>query len=157
MVELTPPLTIRALTIEDGMDIAMWRYPGPWAVYDALETPRPDEGYWAVCDDTDRLVGFCCLGDAARPVGLDPDRGALDVAIGVRPELTGRGLGPKVGQMAVAYARRVSDGRRLRCAVRDWNHAGLEAAREAGFAPAGHHSVEGQRYVVLEIPGAATA
>jgi len=152
VVEVTPQLVVRPLTIEDGMDIAMWRYPGPWAVYDALEAPRPDEGYWAVCEDDDRLVGFCCLGDAARPVGLEPDPGALDVAIGVRPDLTGQGLGSEVGRKAVDYARQVSDGRRLRCAVRDWNHAGLEAARQASFVEVGEHAVEGQRYLVLEVP-----
>jgi len=152
VVEVTPQFAVRPLTIEDGMDIAMWRYPGPWAVYDALESPRPDEGYWAVCDDGDRLVGFCCLGDAARPVGLEADPGALDVAIGVRPELTGLGLGSEVGRTAVGYARQVSDGRRLRCAVRDWNQAGLEAAHHAGFAEVGEHAVEGQRYLLLEVP-----
>ncbi|MDQ3944008.1 MAG: GNAT family N-acetyltransferase [Actinomycetota bacterium] len=150
---MTPQLAVRPLTIEDGMDIAMWRYPGPWAVYDALEAPRPDEGYWAVCDADDRLVGFCCLGDCARPVGLETDPAFLDVAIGVRPELTGHGLGSEVGRVAVSYARQVSDGRRLRCAVRDWNHAGLEAAHHAGFAEAGSHTIEGQRYVVLEMTG----
>lgn len=155
MVEVTPQLVVRPLTIEDGMDIAMWRYPGPWAVYDALEAPRPDEGYWAICEESDRLVGFCCLGDCARAVGLEGDPGALDVAIGVRPELTGHGLGAEVGRVAVDYARRVSDGRRLRCAVRDWNSAGLEAARHAGFTETGEHTVEGQRYVVLEIRPAA--
>jgi len=119
---------IRPLTIEDGMDIAMWRYPGPWAVYDALEAPQPDEGYWAVCDAAGTLTGFCCLGDAARPVGLDPAPGALDVAIGINPELAGRGLGAELGRVAVDYALSVSDGRRLRCAVREWNERGLEAA-----------------------------
>jgi [ribosomal protein S18]-alanine N-acetyltransferase len=153
LTEVTPQLGVRPLTIEDGMDIAMWRYPGPWAVYDALEAPRPDESYWAVCDADDRLVGFCCLGDCARPVGLEADPAFLDVAIGVRPELTGHGLGSEVGRVAVGYAWQVSGGRRLRCAVRDWNHAGLEAARHAGFAEAGHHTVEGQRYVLLEMAG----
>jgi [ribosomal protein S18]-alanine N-acetyltransferase len=151
VVEVTPQLSVRPLTIEDGMDIAMWRYPGPWAVYDALEAPRPDEGYWAICEEGDRLVGFCCLGDAARPAGLSGDPGALDVAIGVRPELTGQGLGTAVGRVAVDYARQVSDGRRLRCAVRDWNRAGLEAARQAGFTEAGDRTVQSQRYLLLEI------
>jgi RimJ/RimL family protein N-acetyltransferase len=157
VVEVTPQLAVRPLTIEDGMDIAMWRYPGPWAVYDALEAPRPDEGYWAICDDRDRLVGFCCLGDCARAVGLEAQPGALDVAIGVRPELTGQGLGTEVGRVAVGYARQVSDGRRLRCAVRDWNTAGLETARQAGFTETGEHTVEDQRYVVLEVSGGAPA
>jgi [ribosomal protein S18]-alanine N-acetyltransferase len=150
--ELTPPLHVRPLTIDDGMDIAMWRYPGAWAVYDALETPQPDQGYWAVCDADDRLVGFCCLGDAARPAGLDATPGVLDVAIGMRPELTGRGWGPELGRAAVAYAARVADGRRIRCAVQDWNDRGLDAARAAGFEPAGEHDVAGQRYLLLELP-----
>jgi [ribosomal protein S18]-alanine N-acetyltransferase len=149
--ELTPPLHVRPLTIDHGMDIAMWRYPGPWAVYDSLQTPRPDEGYWAVCDAADRLVGFCCLGDAARPAGLDPTPGVLDVAIGLRPELTGQGWGGELGRAAVAYAARVSDGRRIRCAVRDWNDRALDAARAAGFEPAAEHEVAGERYRVLEL------
>jgi RimJ/RimL family protein N-acetyltransferase len=149
--ELTPPLHVRPLTIDDGMDIAMWRYPGPWAVYDSLEAPQPDAGYWAVCDAAGRLVGFCCLGDAARPAGLDATPGVLDVAIGMRPELTGQGRGGDLGRAVVAYAARVSDGRRIRCAVHDWNDRGLDAARDAGFEPAGEHEVTGQRYRLLEV------
>ena len=152
MTGVTVPLRVRPLTIEDGMEIAMWRYPGPWMVYDALEAPRPDEGYWSVCDADGRLVGFCCLGDAARPPGLEPAPGALDVAIGMKPELTGRGLGADLGRAAVAYAREVCDGRRLRCAVPDWNDRGLDAARAAGFVEAGEHVAGGRRYVILEAP-----
>jgi RimJ/RimL family protein N-acetyltransferase len=148
---------VRPLTIEDGMDIAMWRYPGPWAVYDALEAPQQDEGYWAVCDGAGKLAGFCCLGDAARPVGLDPAPDALDVAIGINPELAGRGLGAELGRAAVDYALSVSDGRRLRCAVRESNERGLDAARASGFVPAGEHDAGGQRYVVLEVPVPASA
>jgi RimJ/RimL family protein N-acetyltransferase len=144
-------MKVRQLTIEDGMDIAMWRYPGAWAVYDALEAPRADEGYWAVTGTDDRLVGFCCLGDAARPAGLDYEPGTLDVAIGMRPELTGQGLGPELGKVAVDYALSVSDGRRLRCAVPRWNERGLEAARAAGFSPVGEHTIGEQRYVLMEV------
>jgi RimJ/RimL family protein N-acetyltransferase len=151
VTEVKPPLSVRQLTIEDGMDIAMWHYPGAWAVYDALEAPRADEGYWAVSDAGDHLVGFCCLGDAARPVGLEYEPGTLDVAIGMRPELTGQGLGPELARVAVDYARGVSDGRRLRCAVPQWNERGLEAARAAGFEPVGEHAMGEQRYVLLEV------
>ncbi|HYH50710.1 MAG TPA: GNAT family N-acetyltransferase [Acidimicrobiia bacterium] len=157
MPEFALPLHIRPLTIDDGMDIAMWRYPGPWAVYDSPEAPRPDEGYWAVCDAAGRLIGFCCLGDAARPVGLDACPGTLDVAIGIRPELAGHGWGAELGRAAVAYAAGVSDGRRIRCAVVEWNDRGLDAARAAGFEPAGEHDVAGQRYLLLEVPAVPTS
>ena len=144
-------MKVRQLTIEDGMDIAMWRYPGPWAVYDALEAPRPDEGYWAICDEEGKLVGFCCLGDYARPVGLSGEPGVLDVAIGIRPELTGQGRGHELGKVAVDYAQSVSDGRRLRTALPQWNQRGIDTARAAGFEPVGEHTIGEQRYVLLEV------
>jgi ribosomal-protein-alanine N-acetyltransferase len=144
-------MKVRQLTIEDGMEIAMWHYPGAWAVYDALEAPQADEGYWAVTGSDDQLVGFCCLGDAARPAGLEHEPGTLDVAIGIRPDLTGQGLGSELGKVAVDYAQSVSDGRRLRCALPEWNERGLETARAAGFVPVGEHTIGEQRYVLMEV------
>ena len=41
---MTEPYRVDALSIEDGMAMAMWRYPGPWAVYDSLEAPRARRG-----------------------------------------------------------------------------------------------------------------
>ena len=67
---MTEPYRVDALSIEDGMAMAMWRYPGPWAVYDSLEAPPPDEGWWAVRDADGGLIGFCCFGEAARVPGL---------------------------------------------------------------------------------------
>ncbi|HJW63708.1 MAG TPA: GNAT family N-acetyltransferase, partial [Actinomycetes bacterium] len=125
---MTPPYRVDALSIEDGMDMAMWRYPGPWAVYDSLEAPRPDEGYWAVRDAEGELVGFCCFGEAARVPGLPEEPGRLDVALGLRPDLVGRGLGPRFVRTVVEHAETVAEGRRLRCVVPTWNEAGRRAA-----------------------------
>ncbi len=140
---MTPPYRVDALSIEDGMDMAMWRYPGPWAVYDSLEAPRPDEGYWAVRDAEGELVGFCCFGEAARVPGLPEEPGRLDVALGLRPDLVGRGLGPRFVRTVVEHAETVAAGRRLRCVVPTWNEAGRRAAETAGFAVAGSHEIPG--------------
>jgi hypothetical protein len=40
-------LHVRPVTIEDGMTVASWHYPGPWAVNDNLEAPGPDGGFCA--------------------------------------------------------------------------------------------------------------
>jgi [ribosomal protein S18]-alanine N-acetyltransferase len=140
---VTPPYRVDALSIEDGMDMAMWPYPGPWAVYDSLEAPRSDEGWWAVRDAEGALVGFCCFGEAARVPGLPEDPARLDVALGLRPDLVGRGLGPAFVGTVVEHAERVADGRRLRCVVPIWNEAGRRAAETAGFVVAGAHEVPG--------------
>jgi [ribosomal protein S18]-alanine N-acetyltransferase len=141
MIEVTTPYAIRPLTIDDGMEIAMWRYPGPWAVYDNLEQPRADQAYWAVDDAKGHLVGFCCFGDAARMPGVEAESGVLDVAIGMRPELVGGGYGDEFARAVVEHARSIAEGRRLRSVVPAWNTPGRRAAERAGFTEVGQLEV----------------
>ncbi len=148
-----PPFRVRQLTIEDGLAVASWSSPGAWRIEDSLEAPEPDEGYWAVVDSADHLLGFCCLGAAARVPGQPEDEWVLDVAIGIRPQLAGRGWGGDLGRAAVAYARSVSLDRRVRTTVPDWNTAGGHTARHAGFTRLGPRIYHQQRYEVFEQPG----
>ena len=137
------PLTVGELSIEDGMDLTMWQAPGPWTIQDALEPPQPDEGYWAVRDVQQVLVGYCCFGEAARVPGLRADPTMLDVALGLRPDLVGRGLSNELARSVVDRAREVSLGRQLRTAVAEWNIPGRTAAERSGFRVSGSHLVPG--------------
>jgi RimJ/RimL family protein N-acetyltransferase len=137
------PYSIGKLTIEDGLEIATWRSPGPWMVQDALTRPPRDEGYWAVRDARGSLIGFCCFGEAARVRGLDGSGKILDVALGLRPDLTGRGLSREFAQTVVTYARSIAEGRELRCVVADWNALGRNTAEAVGFTTVGVHRVTG--------------
>jgi len=148
-----PAHRVRPLAIEDGMAIAAWPNPGPWSVADALEPPRPDEGFWAVDDAEGRLAGYCCFGEPARPPLLDQDPGALDVALGLRPDLRGTGAAGPFALAVVARAHDVADGRRLRCAVARGNPGGRAAAEAAGFRAVGEHALPGSAgHVVYEQP-----
>ncbi len=135
--------SVDALTIEDGLDIAMWRTPGPWAVEDSLTDPRPDEGYWAVRDGSGALVGYCVFGSKARPIGLPAKPGTLDVAIGMAPQYTGRHLSGDFARAVVQRGRDVADDRKLRCAVAQWNAVGRHTTEAAGFKLVGMHEVKG--------------
>ena len=149
------PYAVSVLTIEDAMDIAMWRTPGPWHVEDSLEPPRPDEGYWAVRDAQNRLVGYCCFGETARPHGLAAAPGKLDVALGLDPRFAGRHLSGDFAAAVVDHARKVADSRGLRCAVQDWNAQGRRTSEAVGFRMVGTHDVTGGRqtttYFVYEM------
>jgi [ribosomal protein S18]-alanine N-acetyltransferase len=142
-VEPRTPFVVGQLSIEDGMDLAMWRSPGPWTVNDSLEAPEPDEGYWAVHDADGQLVGYCCFGEAARVPGLQADPTLLDVALGLRPDFVGHGLSNDLARAVVEHAKTVAAGRRLRSAVAAWNESGRRAAEKAGFRVSGAHEVPG--------------
>ncbi len=147
-----PPFRVRQLTIEDGLAVAAWSSPGAWHIEDALEAPAADEGYWAVADDRGALVGFCCLGSAARVPGAPQDDWVVDVAIGIRPELAGRGWSGELGRAAVDYAARVAVDRRLRTTVPEWNDAARRAALHAGFARTARRVYEQRPYEIFEQP-----
>jgi RimJ/RimL family protein N-acetyltransferase len=140
---VSPPYHIDQLSIEDGMAIATWRAPGPWAVNDALEPPRRDEGYWAISDRIGQLVGYCCFGEAARVPGLSAQPATLDVAFGLRPDLVGRRLSAGVARAVVEHAHRVAEGAGLRCVVALWNEPGRRATETAGFKVSGAHDIPG--------------
>jgi RimJ/RimL family protein N-acetyltransferase len=142
------PFRVDELTIEDGLDIAMWRTPGPWAVEDALTAPRADEGYWAVRSADEQLLGYCCFGEKARPLGLAAAPNTLDVALGISPQNAGRGLSREFAKTVIGHSRAVADGRTLRCAVASWNARGRHTAEASGFKLVGMHEVKGGRTVM---------
>jgi GNAT superfamily N-acetyltransferase len=150
-----PPFHVRQLTIEDGLTLAASPQPAAWQVHDALQPFPADEGYWAVADSQDILLGFCCLGEPARTAGESGHPAVLDIAIGIRSDLSGRGWGAELGRAAVAYARSVAADRRLRTTVPDWNTAGLHVAEQSGFTRSGTVALGGREYIVLEQPGLA--
>lgn len=145
--EIVPPLRVDTLSIEDGLDIAMWRAPGPWTVEDSLVAPQPDEGYWAVRDDVGHLVGYCCFGEKARPLGLPAKVGTLDVALGIDPGRSGQGESRTFATAVVEHGREVAGERTLRCAVASWNAVGRHTAEAAGFRLVGTHEVTGGQTV----------
>jgi RimJ/RimL family protein N-acetyltransferase len=148
-----PPFHVRQLTIVDGLPLAASPQPAAWQVYDALQPFPPDEGYWAVADRQDVLLGFCCLGEPARAPGETGHPAILDIAIGIRSDLAGQGWGAELGRAAVAYARSVALDRRLRTTVPEWNAVGLRVAEQSGFVRSGTLPLGGRQYIILEQPG----
>lgn len=141
--DVKPPFEVSELSIEDGMDFAMWQTPGPWTVSDSLEPPAVDEGYWAIRDSTGQLVGYCCFGEAARVPGIEADPVMLDVVYGIRPNLVGHGLSNELARVVTARATEVAAGRRLRTILATWNEVGRRSAEHSGFKVVGAHEVPG--------------
>jgi RimJ/RimL family protein N-acetyltransferase len=144
--------SVRPLTPEQGEEMARWAYPGPWAVYDVTGPIDPAEGFWAVVDDSGEVAGFACFGVEARVPGLAERAGVLDVGVGMRPELTGQGLGPEFARAVLEHGREVSGASRLRAVVQDWNERSRRLLLGLGFTETGEHHVGEVRYVVYERP-----
>jgi RimJ/RimL family protein N-acetyltransferase len=149
---------VRDLTEDDLAEIERWRYVGPWSAYDSDGRLDPDLCYCAIEGDDGRLAGFGCLGADARVPGLGDAAGVLDVGVGMRPDLVGRGSGQRFAAAFLDFAAGHPglDGSvdRFRVVVKDWNARSLRLVERLGFVPTGTHVVvqDGatETYVVLE-------
>lgn len=135
-------LVVRALTGADSREIACWRYSGPWRCYDLRPEDgllQAEDGYHAVVGDPGgELVGFLCIGEEARVPGIDDEPGVVDVGVGMRPELVGRGHGARFGEAVLAHLRAVGASR-ARAVVQSWNERSIRTAYRMGFVESGRH------------------
>lgn len=123
--------------------ILNWRYAAPYDIYDPTSGAAGlaellNGEYHAALDGVGQLVGFCCFGGSARvPTGesagcyLQP---ALDVGLGLRPDLTGKGLGPRFLAAVVQYAVTLEEATLLRLTVLQLNQRAIRVYQRGGFA-----------------------
>jgi RimJ/RimL family protein N-acetyltransferase len=145
----------RPVTTEDAREFASWHYEEPYSMYDAAPEDAdryldPAYDYVAVVDGSDGLVGYCCFGpDACVPGGSYGDE-AIDIGAGMRPSLTGRGLGSELLAAALAEACRRSPGRPQRVTIAAFNERAQRLVWRAGFAEVERfRSESGREFVVL--------
>lgn len=122
--------------------IATWRYPAPYDIYDtppdAVEGTiqvfvDPQYAYHALTDGSGELVAYCCFGLDARVPGGDYGSDALDIGMGVRPDLTGQGRGAGFARAVLAFAQEEYAPSAFRVTVAGFNERAQRVWKKAGF------------------------
>jgi RimJ/RimL family protein N-acetyltransferase len=123
----------RELTVEEAERPLGWRYPDPYATYDAEGPLGQGLGFFAVDDEDGELVGFGCTGVEARVPGVEEEAGTVDVGYGMRPDLVGQGLGREFVGTVLAHAVELNPDARLRMSILRWNGRSRRVAEAHGF------------------------
>jgi RimJ/RimL family protein N-acetyltransferase len=140
--------------------ILTWRYDPPYDLYDpgagnAEETVRvflnPEYAYHAILAVDGALVAFCCFGVDAQVQGGAYGADALDIGLGVRPDLTGQGQGSVYVQAVLDFAGRTYASPAFRVTVAAFNERALRVWERAGFQRVGQfqRDRDGRSFVVL--------
>ena len=129
----------------DAEEILRWRYTGDLSVY-GFDTPDPAARaeekrdlldprncYYAARSAAGELIGFCCFGPDAQVPGGDYRQPALDVGLGLQPELVGRGLGLSFVEAILEFASRELSPPRFRLTVATFNRRAARVYERAGF------------------------
>ena len=151
----------RPIARPDAEEISRWRYPEPYATYDGDPSSVPGlldprYNYHAVTDPDSELVGYFCFGadatvPAGRRLGLYGDD-ALDVGLGMRPDLTGRGLGPGFVRAGLRFARERFSPPAFRLTVAAFNRRAISVYEAVGFVAVRSFGDRGEEWLLMQRP-----
>lgn len=134
--------TFQKIDAATAREIATWQYPSPYDLYsydlnDLDENVRwlltPRFHYYTVWNETGELIGYRCFGEDARVPGGDYTANALDMGGGLRPDLTGKGLGRHFMKAAFAFARAQFSPTAFRATVMALNTRALRVCAAVGY------------------------
>ncbi|MFC9542274.1 GNAT family N-acetyltransferase [Lysinibacillus sp. NPDC056959] len=125
-------------------DILNWKYEEPYDVYnnelcdeslkEFLESP-----YYSIVNDQEELVGYFCTGTSAQvPKGHDYGvyiDECIDVGIGMKPELTGKGYGAEFFSFVLNHLQNLQQEKNcpLRLTVATFNTRAIHLYEKLGF------------------------
>jgi [ribosomal protein S18]-alanine N-acetyltransferase len=134
--------TIAQATPEAITEIVGWRYGPPYELYDGDGVPPLNpERFFEVRDETGKLLGFYYL----------EERGdAVFLGLGLRPELTGRGLGVEFVRTGVEFARSRFESHRVILDVAAFNERAIKVYERVGFRETGRHPRRFERWGEVE-------
>jgi [ribosomal protein S18]-alanine N-acetyltransferase len=130
---------LRPLTQADAEAVEEWTYPGEYAFYDSaadaddlavlLDPDRRGDDFYAA-DGEDGLVGFVQLKEGA---------GRVEIGLGLRPDLCGRGLGESFTRAGIDLIRRTHGDVGIMLAVAAFNARAITVYERCGFVETGRH------------------
>lgn len=129
------------MTRELTSQVASWRYPDEYAVYNLDEDSGPGElldgGSYGVLNSSGELVGFYQFGTGARIPALEEGvypEGPLDMGLGLRPDLCGLGLGKSFVQTGMKFAQEQLRANEFRLTVAGFNLRAQKVYERCGFS-----------------------
>jgi RimJ/RimL family protein N-acetyltransferase len=149
---------ITAMTPAYAADIITWRYPAPYGCYDMTGADPafltdPASGFFALVD-AGGLIGFRSFGADGQVPGGDYDGSALDTGGGLRPELTGQGLGRAAIATGLEFGRRQFAPPAFRVTIATFNVRAQRVVTALGFRGTGSFRAlaDGRSYEILTRP-----
>ena len=136
-----------------------WRYPAPYDIYDLAGEDLagvlafltdPANHYFRIDNQDGEMLALCCFGHDAQVPGGDYREPALDIGMGVRPDLTGRRMGAMFAGATIAFGRQTYAPERLRVTIAAFNLRAQRVWMKHGFGiTQSFLAPSGRAYLVL--------
>lgn len=155
-------LFIKDMTESFAQEILRWKYESPYDFYNNESTSEAlaellEGNYHAVIDESNHLFGFFCTGAFSQvPAGIEygvyKDE-MIDIGLGMKPELTGKGLGYSFFEFILQHIENsITPASKIRLTVATFNVRAIKLYEKLGFITAqkfNSNSIEFQTMIKL--------
>jgi RimJ/RimL family protein N-acetyltransferase len=124
-------VTIEPMQPKDFAELATWRYDPPHDFYNGdVEPVLNPERFFCARDNAGKIFGF---------LYFEQKDDALEYGLGLRPDLTGRGLGLDFFRAGLEFGRELYRPALVRLYVAAFNERAISVYERAGFRETGRH------------------
>ncbi|MEN1936706.1 GNAT family protein [Paenibacillus sp. 102] len=152
-------MNIHKLTELEAKEINTWKYEGIYTLYsfsgsEEIIEELLDGTYYGCCNDHGELIGYFCFGGNAQvPGGRDAKlyigEDILDIGLGMKPELTGKGMGRSFFQAGMNLAKEKMQPKQIRLSVAAFNKRAIALYRQVGFTVETTFSSRGREFILM--------
>ena len=139
--------TISPMTQKHAYEISKWKYDDIYSFYNRPDTARPTtdgdttiDNFFVVYDNNQTLIGHFHFGpDGQIPTIEEFDYSCdyLDIGLGMRPELCGKGFGAQFTELGIAFAKEHYGAKKFRLSVAAFNERAQKVYEKIGFQKIG--------------------
>ncbi|MBO1623712.1 N-acetyltransferase [Bacillus cereus] len=153
-------MNIHKLTGEEAKEINTWQYEEPYSLYNfsgSEETIEEllDGTYYGCCNEYGELIGYFCFGENAQvPGGRDAKlyigEDTVDIGLGMKPHLTGQGMGKSFLKVGFQFALKAFQPKRIRLSVAAFNKRAITLYENVGFQKNVLFMSRGREFLLME-------
>ncbi len=134
-------LSFEPMTQVYAQELVSWQYEKPYDIYGYPESERKEaityltdkrNQFFAVVSKN-RLIGFRSFGKDGRVQGGTYDDSYLDTGGGLKPDLTGKGMGAEIIQKGLTFGSVLFSTERFRVTIAAFNQRALKVCQRLGF------------------------
>lgn len=153
-------LRFQPLEKEHALAILNWRYTPPYNCYNFdADTVQEDlcylldseNAFYAILNPQGELEGYCSFGADGQVPGGNYGVEALDVGMGIRPDLTGQRHGEHYAQAVVKYGADRYRAQKLRVTIAKFNKRAQRVWEKLGFEQVEEFAkiASGEKFVIM--------
>ncbi len=130
----------------DARKICRWCYEEPYSIYSMdgsteCVSELLNGSYYSVKNESNDMIGFYCFGEdaqvpAGKLYGAYEDREFIDIGLGMRPDLCGKGNGYDFLTKEIEFTKALFGTEKLRLTVAGFNERAVRIYEKAGFRKA---------------------